>query len=362
MSKGSLFRLAPTGLTLNPFTRTVTATRRRSLMTAQRRNHYDVTNTVRISHPHDVEIAVCGLLSDLYPDVDLAPLRQAFDTFGRLYAGLLPGYSGCDTWYHDAQHSLDCALAMARLLDGHERSVPAATQLGARRAVLGLIIALFHDAGYIRREGDTATNGAEYTLTHVHRSGEFLAGFLPTVGFAAEASLAHRIVHFTGYEIALDQIRVANTKDRLLGFMLGSADVLAQTADRCYLEKCRDFLYREFALCGLAGDGHQAVYSSADNLLEKTFEFNRRLWEERLDGYFGGIHRFLDAHFGGPNPYVSAIREHMERIDRLSRKRRYGELTRRPVAINAQRLQRILGRSARRRGNAAGRRGQRLAA
>jgi hypothetical protein len=329
-------------------------------MTAQRRNHYDVTNTVRISHPRDVEAAVCRLMADLYPDVDLAPLNRAFDTFGRLYAGTLPGYVGCDTWYHDAQHSLDCTLAMARLLDGHERSVPTATQLGPRRAVLGLIIALFHDAGYIRRDGDSAANGAEYTLTHVHRSGQFLASFLPGVGFTGEATLARRIVHFTGYEIALDQIRVANTKDRLLGFMLGSADVLAQTADRCYLEKCRDFLYREFELCGLAGDGHSSTYRSADELLRKTHEFNRLLWEERLDGYFGGIHRFLDAHFGGPNPYVASIREHMARIDRLSRKGVYRELKRRPVAINAERLRRILARAPRRR--PASRRSQRLAA
>ncbi len=329
-------------------------------MTAQRRNHYDVTNSVRISHPRDVETAVSRLMADLYPDVDLAPLQQAFDTFSRLYAGTLPGYVGCDTWYHDAQHSLDCTLAMARLVDGHERSVPAPTQIGPRRAVLGLIIALFHDAGYIRRDGDTAANGAEFTLTHVHRSGEFLAAFLPTVGFAAEARQARHIVHFTGYEIALDQIRVVNTKDRLLGFMLGTADVLAQTADRCYLEKCRDFLYREFALCGLAGAGQQAVYTSADDLLRKTHGFNERLWQERLDGYFGGIHRFLDAHFGGPNPYAAAIREHMDRIERLSRKRSYLALKRRPVAINAERLRRILERAPRRR--AARGRNQRLAA
>jgi hypothetical protein len=329
-------------------------------MTAQRRNHYDVTNTVRISHPRDVQAAVCRLMAALYPHVDLTPLEQAFETFGRLYAGTLPGYVGCDTWYHDAQHSLDCTLAMARLLDGHERSVPGSSQLGPRRAVLGLIIALFHDAGYIRRDCDTAVNGAEYTLTHVHRSGEFLVAFLPTVGFAAEASLARRVVHFTGYEIALDQIRVANSKDRLLGFMLGSADVLAQTADRCYLEKCRDFLYREFALCGLAGGGHNATYRSAEDLLHKTREFNARLWEERLDGYFGGIHRFLDAHFDGPNPYVVSIREHMTRVERLSRKNSFRELKRRPVAINAERLRRILASAPRRR--AASRRSPRPAA
>lgn len=318
-------------------------------MSAKRRNHYDVTNTVRISHPQDVCEAVCTLLRRTWPNVALAPVRDAFRTFGRLYAGTLPGYAGCDTWYHDAQHSLDCTLAMARLLDGHEHSVPPEQRLGERRAVLGVLIALFHDAGYIRRDHDSARNGAEFTLTHVHRSGEFLAEYLPRIGFAAEAKLARRVVHFTGYEVELDDIRVANAKDRMLGFLLGTADVLAQTSDRCYLEKCRDYLYREFEICGLAGDGHDAIYGSARELLEKTVSYNHKLWRERLDGYFGGAHRYLDRHFGGSNPYTIAIEQHLERVAQLSRSRRLRELRNRPRCINATALKRILGRQQRQR-------------
>lgn len=316
-------------------------------MTARRRNHYDVTNKVRISSPREVCGAVCGLLQALYPPVDLGPVEQAFDTFARLYAGKLPGYHACDTWYHDAQHSLDCALAMARLFDGYERSVADAERLGARRAVLGILIALFHDAGYIRRHDDRAANGAEYTLSHVRRSGDFLAEFLPTVGFQAEANLARRVVHFTGYEVALDDIRVGNRKDRLLGFMLGSADVMAQTADRCYLEKCRDFLFLEFSLCGIAGSHQGAAYTSAEHLLSGTLDFNQKLWSERLDGYFEGIHRYLDAHFGRPNPYAESIRGNLKQIGTLARRKQFGELRRRPVAISGPQLREILGRTAR---------------
>lgn len=312
-----------------------------------RRKHHDVTGRVRVSHPGEVCEAVCALLQTRYPQTDLQPLRQSFTSFGRLYAGRLPGYHGCDTWYHDAQHSLDCALAMARLIDGHERSVPATQRLGPRRAVLGIVLALFHDAGYIRRRGDTAANGAEFTLTHVHRSGEFLRDYLPRIGLRADVARAQQIVHFTGYEIALDRIRVRNERDRMLGFLLGTADVLAQTADACYLEKCRDFLFREFSLCGLAGAsgsaGRAPRYRTAEQLLAETVAFNRQLWDERLDGHFGGAHRFLDAHFGGPNPYTAAIHAHLDRIAVLIREQRLAELTRRPVAINRERLRRILG-------------------
>lgn len=315
-------------------------------MGSKRRNHYDVTNTVRISHPQDVCRAVKKILAGLYPQADLDCIDRSFDTFTRLYAGTLPGYLGCDTWYHDAQHSLDCALAVARVLDGHERSELPEQRLGERRGLLGVIVALFHDAGYIRRSDDSAVNGAEFTLNHVRRSGEFLAAFLPTIGFSDQVKLTRQIVHFTGYEVELDKIRVSHPKDRMLGFMLGSADVIAQTADRCYLEKCRDYLFREFEICGLAGapqgKGLTPIYASATELLQKTPAFNKKLWDERLDGYFQGCYHYMDRHFGGRNPYIEEINSHIARVSRINKTRRYSELKLRPKAISGAELRALL--------------------
>lgn len=316
-------------------------------MTA-RRNDHDVTNTVCVADPKSVCAAVCGILDRRYADIDLRPVRRGFDTFSRLFAGKLAGYAGCDTWYHDAQHSLDCALALVRLVDGHERSEPPGRQLGARRAVLGVLVALFHDAGYIRRSGDQALNGAEFTFTHVGRSGDFLAQFLPQVGFAREATLARRLAHFTGYEIALDRIAVRNRRDRMLGFMLGTADVMAQVSDRCYLEKCRDSLYREFTWCGLAGQ-HAAApqYHSAEDLLRKTPAFHRHLCADRLDGYFEGVHRYAAAHFQTappqPDPYSSAMDAQLRRLQDAIDAGELGRLNRRPRVEGAQALRRRLG-------------------
>ncbi len=310
-------------------------------------NHYDVTGTVLISHPGEVCDAVCQTLGNRYPGTQFSALRTAFKTFADLYAGELPGYLGNDTWYHDAQHSLDCALAMARLLDGHDGAVAPAERVGGRRAVLGVIAALFHDAGYIRKRGDRETHGAEFTLNHVSRSGEFLAWFLPRVGFASEVEMTRQLVHFTGYEIALDKVQVREPLDRKLGFLLGTADVVAQLADRCYLEKCRDFLFPEFEICGLAGaakpHGPKPIYDSAEDLLRKTPEFNRKIYKERLDGYFDGAYRYLEFHFGGRNPYIEAIEGHLKRLNELLKKNRLGELRRRPEAVNAPRLRKLLG-------------------
>src|SRR3546814_1076314 len=91
---------------------------------------------------------------------------------------------------------------------------------------------------------------------------------------------------------------------------------------------------------------YTTLFRSAEQLLAKTVAFNRALWRERLDGYFGGAHRFLDAHFGGPNPYSAAIDVHLARIGHLVRGKRLDELKLRPVPINRDHLRRLIGASA----------------
>lgn len=313
-----------------------------------RRNHYDVTNRVLVADPRVVRDEVVRVVTGQYAEVDTAPLERAFDLFARLFAGEHDDYVGCDTWYHDAQHSLDCALVMARLAVGHERAAAAGERLGERRLVLGLIAALFHDAGYIRHRDDRESHGAEFTLYHVRRSGEFLAGFLEQAGFADRARMSEQLVHFTGYEVALDRIGVHDPLDRRLGFLLGTADLLAQMSDRCYLEKCRDCLYPEFEICGLAGDpragGPEPVYGSPEDLLQQTPVFIRQLWADRLDGYFEGVYRCAEAFFEGGNPYLDAIRGHLERLDLAQCTAGiYRGLRRRIECINAGPLRVILG-------------------
>ena len=129
-----------------------------------------------------VRDAVADLFRDAFPGAAFDCLWMAFHDFRRLFRGQVEGYVGCDTLYHDTQHSLDVTLAMARLLAGYEKSAAPGDQLGPERAVMGLICALFHDAGYIRRVGERYRNGAEFTPIHIARSADFLAGYLPRIG------------------------------------------------------------------------------------------------------------------------------------------------------------------------------------
>ncbi|MGF1547628.1 MAG: hypothetical protein ACFCUG_09890 [Thiotrichales bacterium] len=285
------------------------------------RNVLDVTNHVRVNDPAVVADHACQLFTETYGDAsEHDRLRRAFLDFARLFRGQFEGYRACDTLYHDIQHTLDMTLATARLINGHER-LNSRAQLGKTRFVLGVVLALFHDSGYIRTEDDDGTvNGAIYTLTHVSRSGDFLRHYLPRLGLGRYADLATLLVHFTGYEMELSTIHVDDPKDRTLGWLLGTADLIAQMADRCYLEKCRDRLYPEFALAGLAGRGGESghmVFTSPEDLLKKTPMFYRQSVLKRLNQELGGVHKFAGAFFDGTNPYMDMLDRNIGHLDKL---------------------------------------------
>jgi hypothetical protein len=283
-----------------------------------RLNQNDVSNRINVEDAGQVKDAVLEIFSARYPGASFAPLARAFDDVSALFEGRFPGYFACDTLYHDVRHTLDMALAMARLIDGHDRTRAAPEQLGARRAILGVIIALLHDSGYVRRSTEGGIpNGAVFTKVHVSRSADFLLRYLPERGFAAEAPLAAQLVHFTGYELDIDDIKIPEGRDRLLGYMVGTADLLGQMSDRMYLEKCRDFLYEEFVWGQVARetlpDGKEIVrYASPEDLILKTPGFYEYVARQRIEKKLGAADRYAAAHFDGPSLYQSEIDRSME--------------------------------------------------
>ncbi|HUY83628.1 MAG TPA: hypothetical protein VMU86_03565 [Steroidobacteraceae bacterium] len=306
-----------------------------------RRNDYDVTNTVRVSETSAVLAAVRELFRSAWPAEPFDRVERAFAAFDLLFTGRMPGYHGVDTVYHDRQHTLDMTLATARLLVGHERTTPPSARLGPERAVVTLVTALFHDAGYIRESADHEhRNGAEFTQYHVTRSAHFIARFLPSIGMDDWVPIATRVVHFTGYEISIAEIRLDDRRDRKMGHLVGTADLIAQMADRCYLEKCRDRLYPEFVLGGIAasaegGGALRVRYSSGLDLLRKTPGFVHETRVERLEGEFEHAYRYMEPLFGGENPYMEAIERNLAYLDRVLRTERWRMLRRNPPIFTA---------------------------
>jgi len=300
-----------------------------------RLNQNDVSNRINVEDPARVRDAVLTMFAARYPGADFAAVTQAFGDFHALFAGRLPGYLACDTLYHDMRHTLDMTLAMARLIDGHDRVAASADRLGAGRAATGVLVALFHDSGYLKRASEAEVeNGAIFTKIHVSRSADFLSTYLPKIGFAAEAPLASRLVHYTGYEMEIEDIGVEDARDRMVGCMVGTADLIGQMSDRMYLEKVRQFLYQEFVWAKIAReelpDGREIVrYASADDLIIKTPGFYEYVARARINKKLDGADRYAEPHFGGANLYQSAIdcnmdflRETIETAD-FNRLRRY---------------------------------------
>jgi len=76
----------------------------------------------------------------------------------------------------------------------------------------------------------------------------------------------------------------------MLGKIVGSADLLGQMADRCYLEKLL-LLYKEFEEAKLPG------FDSELDLLQKTETFYESVAQKRLKNDFSGIAASLRLHF-----------------------------------------------------------------
>src|SRR5512141_2326138 len=151
-----------------------------------RGNDFDVSSRFNTTDPTVVNDEIDRIYLELYPAAPTKLLDNAFRDLTRLYRGEYPGYHPCDTAYHDIQHTLDVTLAMARLIDGYERSRVALDTITERDFRLGVIPALFHDLRYLRLHSDTpnVANGAEHTLIHVSRGAAFLRGYLPELGMS----------------------------------------------------------------------------------------------------------------------------------------------------------------------------------
>ena len=301
-----------------------------------RRNDYDVTNTVNTTDSEDVSTVVSRIYRDLYQQEAPASMDRAFEDLRRLYRGVYPGFHECDTDYHDIQHVLDVTLAMARLMDGCVRSTNNPRTLTGRLFLFGIITALYHDSGYIRNRKDTRhQNGAEYTAVHVSRGARFLEHYLPSIGLGDLAPAAAGTIHFTGFEVPADRIRLPGPEFRLIGHMLGSADIMGQMADRCYLEKCYDRLYPEFVRGGIArrhnSDGsEEIVFASAADLIFQTPRFyhgaNKRLTQD-----LGGCYSYVEHHFGGQNVYFDELEKNIKHARAIAVRGDLSMLRRRPA-------------------------------
>ncbi len=285
-------------------------------------NQFDVTETIRVSDPDSVRGEVKRILSERFPGQQLEIVDTAFNHFIECYSGRHSDYHAVETRYHDIQHVMDVTLATVRLMDGYEskeRSHP----LGFDKTLLGFIVALFHDAGYLRYSDDyEARHGAEHTPVHVSRSGLFLDRFLRENGMTQWSEIALTLVQFTGIEQKIEDLGFEDDSWLIVGYMIGTADLIAQMSDREYAQKCQAHLYEEFSIAGMtekkASDGSvEVIYANGQDLLKKTPAFIQDAVENRLSKSFHKVFEYAAVYFGGRNLYMEGIERNRSEILKL---------------------------------------------
>ncbi len=289
-----------------------------------RRNDYDVTDTICITSAAAVSNEVCRIYSALFPQASTAHLAQAFIDFERIHAGKYDSYYAAETPYHDMQHALDVVLCMARILSGYNQAELESRKIAADLAEIGIIVALFCDVGYIRKHDDYfIEHGAVFTSTHVSRGAEFLGLYLHDLELDAQVELAKKLIHFTGYEVEIENIQSESHQHKILGYMIGSADLVAQLADCCYLEKCSERLYEEFVYAELVrpeygGDSNKEyVFESKDHMMKMTTNFMKFSIDVRLEKTLGGVYHYLSTFFDGDNPYLDFMHKNKTYLEKL---------------------------------------------
>lgn len=294
--------------------------------------HFDPTRTVDLKDPDAVLLSIGALLQGRFgPCYGRPLLAQAIADLVSAYRGEYAGLLRCDTLYHDLRHALDSALAMARLLDGQASctSPDSPEFIDAEHALLGVLLALFHDIGMLRRDDEAHMQGAQLTPIHEARGVEFMRDYL---GRTALAHLAEKARLIMVTRLAWHMPAEITRLDRAISCLLGTADIISQLADRCYLEKCRDFLFAEFSAIGLAGSPGLA-YPDPETLLKNTPGFYTGLLRERIRSEYAGADRYMKVHFGGICPYEASITRNFDFLEGLLANDNLSRLQRLPQRV-----------------------------
>lgn len=246
-----------------------------------------LANLVKMDSPPAVLDEALIVVTDFSPTTNLQTIRSAFNQTVSLYKKGWNDVSGCNTDYHDLQHVTDCFLAMVRLLHG---AAVSGFQFPAAQVYQGLMAALLHDVGYLQHSEDTLGTGAKFTASHVRRGMDFIQRHF--AAFGLEASDVHAcmaMIHCTDLGQDLSTIPYPDHATEQLGKMLATADILAQMADRTYLEKLLLLYYELDEAC---------VDDFVDelDLLQRSKDFYLKMID-RFETQLSSFNRLMIHHF-----------------------------------------------------------------
>ena len=252
------------------------------------------TENLRLHELTDIESTseifdeVKNILLLIYPSFDSLLIENVYNNIIRLFNGNYPGYRASNTKYHDLEHTCAVTLATARLMHG----IHVQNQTFSSRVIqLGLIGALFHDTGLIQTMEENDGTGAQYTIGHEDRSIALMEKYISDKVFSAEDILdCSHIIMCTKLSLPINEIPFRSEETKTMGKVLGSADLIAQMADRNYLKKL-PLLFLEFKEAGMAG------FETPLELFKNTEEFYHSVARTRLAEELDNVSSAARYHF-----------------------------------------------------------------
>ena len=228
------------------------------------------------------------LAEKICPTIDLELIRQIDTDITRLFAGAAPNLPGKTRPYHNLRHSQMVVLAATRLFHGlHCKHI----YVQADTLFRGLLAAYFHDTGMLPQAGELKDAAQHYMANHESRSIVLLKHYIAEKDFGGDVFLdCATIIRYTDLKSDPATFAYHSHEIQLAGQVVGSADILAQMADRYYLE-CLPLLFGEQQAGGINR------HNSARELMEHTERFYQNVVVKRLTTTFSNTSKAMQAHF-----------------------------------------------------------------
>lgn len=228
------------------------------------------------------------IFAAIVPESNDSFLEKVHTDLSQIFAGKFQGFRESNVKYHDLRHTQNVAFATLRIFHGlHCEGVALPPDI----IKLGLICAYFHDTGMLLTIRDAEPSGAAYLKCHEQRSIAFTRQYMQENGFPiAYSDNCEAIINCTNLTVEPKDVLFESAEIELAGHVLGTADILAQMADRYYLE-CLPLLFLEQQDAGIQ------QHPSSLALMRQTTSFYHEVIEKRLHRGFRNRCEAMRTHF-----------------------------------------------------------------
>lgn len=256
---------------------------------------------------------ILEILHAIAPKFDTTRISAAYNDAFDLFSGHYPGYKAATSDFYDFNHTMAVALAYIRLAHG---TIINGTELSPAVVELGLICAFFHDSGLIEKEETGSSSSTILLQDNERRSAAFLKAWLKSRNASrGDMENCASILRCTNMNCLPESISFYSKDIQVVAYILGTSDILAQMADRMYLEKL-PILVTELQ----AGKGGDECLES--RVFHETEHFFNTVVTERLFGQFNGVAKNMRSHFRvykniDCDPYLESVTGQIQHISFL---------------------------------------------